>query len=79
MKKSNKLVNVWDVEYSELAETLSFRVVCDQEVGELLTAIARKDTLTKEQMALQLAELLERSIHLNLPRSHRFWNRNREN
>tara|TARA_R110002110_G_scaffold135296_5_gene319246 strand:+ start:1637 stop:1876 length:240 start_codon:yes stop_codon:yes gene_type:complete len=79
MKKSNKLVNVWDVEYSELAETLSFKVVCDQEVGELLTAIARKDTLTKEQMALQLAELLERSIHLNLPRSHRFWNRNREN
>ena len=78
MKKSNKLVNVWDVAHSELAETLSFRVVCDQEVGEILTAIARKDTMTKEEMALQLAELLERSIHLNRPRSHRFWNRDRE-
>jgi hypothetical protein len=70
---SNKLVSVWDVEHSELAETLSFKVVCDQEVGELLCAITRKDTMTKDEMALELATLLERSIHLNLPRSHRFW------
>tara|TARA_R110002012_G_scaffold314216_1_gene526677 strand:+ start:734 stop:967 length:234 start_codon:yes stop_codon:yes gene_type:complete len=75
---SKKLVNVWDVEHSELAETLSFKVVCDQEVGDLLLAIAHKDTMTKEEMALELAELLERAIHLNLPRSHRFWRRNRE-
>jgi len=75
---SNKLVSVWDVEHSELAETLSFKVVCDQEVGDLLCAITRKDTMTKEEMALELAVLLERAIHLNLPRSHRFWHRNRE-
>jgi hypothetical protein len=78
MKKSSKLVNVWDVEHNELAETLSFKVVCDQEVGDLLLAISRKDMMTKEEMALELASLLERSIHLNLPRSHRFWKRNRE-
>jgi len=70
---SNKLVSVWDVEHSELAETLSFKVVCDQEVGELLCAITRKDTMTKDEMALELANLLERSIYLNLPRTHRFW------
>ena len=70
---SNKLVNVWDVEHSELAETVSFKVVCDQEVGELLCAITRKDTMTKDEMAFGLAMLLERAIHLNLPRSHRFW------
>ena len=70
---SNKLVSVWDVEHSELAETLSFKVVCDQEVGELLCAITRKDTMTKDEMALELTNLLERSIHLNLPRTHRFW------
>jgi len=40
---SNKLVNVWDVEHNELAETLSFKVVCDQEVGDLLAAITRND------------------------------------
>ena len=77
--KSNRLVSVWDVEHNELAETISFKVVCDQEVGDLLIAIARKDSLTKEEMALELGSLLERSIHLNLPRSHRFWLRNREN
>ena len=70
---SKKLVSVWDVKHNELAETLSFKVVCDQEVGELLCAITRKDTMTKDEMALELATLLERSIHLSLPRSHRFW------
>jgi len=70
---SNKLINVWDVEHNELAETLSFKVVCDQEVGDLLLAIAYKDEMTKEEMALELANLLERSIHMNLPTSHRFW------
>ena len=75
---SNKLVNIWDVEHNELAETLSFKVVCDHEVGDLLLAIARKDHMTKEEMALELGNLLERSIHLNLPRSHRFWRRSRE-
>ena len=70
---NNKLVSVWDVEHNELAETLSFKVVCDQEVGELLCAITRKDTMTKDEMALELTNLLERSIHLNLPRTHRFW------
>ena len=74
----SKLVNVWDVEHNELAETLSFKVVCDQEVGDLLLAITYKDEMTKEEMALELGNLLERSIHLNLPRSHRFWNRNRQ-
>ena len=57
---SNKLVNVWDVEHNELAETVSFKVVCDQEVGELLCAITRKDTMTKDEMAFELANLLER-------------------
>ena len=69
----NKLVSVWDVEHNELAETLSFKVVCDEEVSELLCAITRKDTMTKDEMAFELANLLERAIHLNLPRSHRFW------
>ena len=69
----NKLVSAWDVEHNELAETLSFKVVCDEEVGELLCAITRKDTMTKDEMAFELANLLERAIHLNLPRSHRFW------
>ncbi len=78
MTKNNKLVNVWDVEHNELAETLSFKVVCDQEVADLLTAISRKDTMSKEEMALELANLLERAIHLNLPRSHRFWRQSRE-
>ena len=71
---SNKLVNVWDVEHSELAGTLSFKVVCDEEIGDLLVAISGKESLTSTEMALQVSALLERSIHLNLPRSHRFWN-----
>ena len=75
---SNKLNNVWDVEHNELAETLSFKVVCDQEVGDLLLAIAYKDEMTKEEMALELANLLERSIHMNLPRSHRFWKKKKK-
>ena len=74
----NKLLNVWDVEHNELAETLSFRVVCDQSVADLIGAIAHKDTMTKEEMALELASLLERSIYLNLPRSHRFWNKGKD-
>ena len=74
----SKLVNVWDVEHNELAETLSFKVVCDQEVGDLLLAIAYKDEMTKEEMALELANLLERSIYLNLPRSHRFWKKKKK-
>ena len=75
---SNKLINVWDVEHNELAETLSFKVVCDQEIGDLLTAIAYKDEMTKEEMALELANLLERSIYMNLPRSHRFWKKKKK-
>ena len=75
---SNKLINVWDVEHNELAETLSFKVVCDQEVGDLLLAIAYKDEMTKEEMALELANLLERSIHMNLPRTHRFWKKKKK-
>jgi len=75
---SNKLINVWDVEHNKLAETLSFKVVCDQEVGDLLLAIAYKDEMTKEEMALELANLLERSIHMNLPRSHRFWKKKKK-
>ena len=39
---SNKLINVWDVEHNELAETLSFKVVCDQEIGDLLMAVPTK-------------------------------------
>ena len=74
----SKLVNVWDVEHNELAETLSFKVVCDQEVGDLLLAIAYKDEMTKEEMALELANLLERSIHMNLPRTHRFWKKKKK-
>jgi hypothetical protein len=74
----SKLVNVWGVRHDEDAETLTFKVVCDQEVGDLLLAIAHKDTMTKREMGLELANLLERSIHLNLPRSHRFWHKNRE-
>ena len=75
---SNKLINVWDVEHNEHAETLSFKVVCDQEIGDLLMAIAYKDEMTKEEMALELANLLERSIHMNLPRSHRFWKKQKK-
>ena len=75
---SNKLINVWDVEHNELAETLSFKVVCDQEIGDLLMAIAYKDEMTKEEMALELANLLERSIYMNLPRSHRFWKKKKK-
>jgi hypothetical protein len=78
MMSKNKLLNVWDVDYNELAETLSFKVVCDQEVADLLCAITYKETMTKDEMALELASLLERSIHLNLPRSHRFWNKNKD-
>jgi hypothetical protein len=74
----SKLVNVWGVRHDEDAETLTFKVVCDQEVGDLLLAIAHKDTMTKREMGSELANLLERSIHLNLPRSHRFWHKNRE-
>ncbi len=78
MMSKNKLLNVWDVDYNELAETLSFKVVCDHEVADLLCAITYKETMTKDEMALELASLLERSIHLNLPRSHRFWNKNKD-
>ena len=74
----SKLINIWDVEHNELAETLTFKVVCDQEVGDLLLAIAYKDEMTKEEMALELANLLERSIHMNLPRSHRFWKKKKK-
>ena len=77
MSKS-KLVSVWDTEHNELAETLSFKVVCDQEVSALLCAITYRDTMTKDEMALELASLLERSIYLNLPRSHRFWNKGKD-
>lgn len=78
MMSKDKLVNVWDVEHNELAETLSFKVVCDQAVADLIGAIAYKDTMTKEEMAFELANLLERSIYLNLPRSHRFWNKGKD-
>ena len=78
MMSKNKLLNVWDVDYNELAETLSFKVVCDHEVADLLCSITYKETMTKDEMALELASLLERSIHLNLPRSHRFWNKNKD-
>tara|TARA_R100001510_G_scaffold29516_1_gene26182 strand:- start:1789 stop:2019 length:231 start_codon:yes stop_codon:yes gene_type:complete len=74
----SKFINVWEVRHDEDAETLTFQVVCDQEVGDLLLAISRKDTMTKNEMGLELSNLLERSIHLNLPRSHRFWRKNRE-
>ena len=40
---SNKIINVWDVEHNELAETLSFKVVCDQDIAGLICAIAYKD------------------------------------
>ena len=73
--KKQKLVNIWDPEYNELAETFSCKLVCDKEIGNLLCAIAYKESMSPDEMAIQLAELLERSIYLNLPRSHRFWKR----
>ena len=75
---SNKIINVWAVAHTELAETLSFKVVCDQDIAGLICAIAYKDEMTKEEIALELSNLLERSIYLNLPRSHRFWNKGKD-
>tara|TARA_R110000796_G_C14514078_1_gene430172 strand:- start:1166 stop:1393 length:228 start_codon:yes stop_codon:yes gene_type:complete len=68
----NELVNVWDAEYNTLSQALSFRVTCSPEVLKLVGEITRRDDLTPEEIALELGVLLERSIHLNLPRTHRF-------
>lgn len=70
-----RIVSVWDAEHNELSETISFKVTCDQEVLDLVKAITYKDDLTLDQAVFELGSLLERSIHLNLPRSHRFWNK----
>tara|TARA_R100001510_G_C7452804_1_gene76883 strand:- start:194 stop:430 length:237 start_codon:yes stop_codon:yes gene_type:complete len=72
---SRKMINVWDAEHNELSETISFKVTCDQEVIDLIKAITYRDNLTIDEAAFELGSLLERAIHLNLPRSHRFWNR----
>ena len=69
----SRLVRVTGVYRNELSETLTFRVDCDQKVEELLLAIARKEEMTKEEMALEVASLLERSIHLNMPGHHSFY------
>ena len=68
----SKLVSVWDTEYNVLSKSLSFKVTCSPEVLELVGEITRRDDLTPEEIALELGVLLERSIHLNLPRTHRF-------
>ena len=78
MASKKKIVNVWDADHNELAETISFKAVCDQEVVDIVKAITYKDDLTIDQVAYELGKLLERSIHLNLPRSHRFWNKDRD-
>lgn len=76
MNKKKKLISVWDANHNKLAETISFKLVCDDELIDIVKAITLKDDLTTEQVALELGQLLERSIHLNLPRSHRFWRKN---
>jgi len=74
---SGRIVSVWDVEHNELSETISFKVTCDQEVVDLMKAITYNEDLSLNDVAFELGKLLERSIHMNLPRSHRFWSKNK--
>ena len=75
MKKRGRLFSAWDVEYNGLSKTFSLKLVCDDEVLSVVEAIAGREErqMTEQELADQLVELLERSIHANLPRSHRFW------
>jgi len=78
MSKKRKIINVWDAEHSKLSKTVSFKVVCDQEIIDLVKAITYKDELTIDQVAAELGSLLEGAIHMNLPRSHRFWKKGKD-
>ena len=68
MTQKNKMnfVSVWDPEYNPRSKTLKVTLVLDEEGIHLLQSAQGSATDSPEVLALAVAELLERSIHLNI-------------
>jgi hypothetical protein len=65
---TKRLVEGYDVEYNRLSKTLKMTLLLDEEAIRLVCQTSATPTATPEDVADQALELLERSIHLNLPR-----------
>jgi len=68
MTSKKRLVEGFDAEYSPLAKTLKMNLVLDEEAIRLVLQTNPEEITTVEGIRDQVLELLERSIHINLPR-----------
>jgi len=65
---TKSLVEGYDVEYNRRSKSLKMTLLLDEESIRLVLQTGTTPLTTKEEVAGQVLELLERSIHLNLPR-----------
>ena len=68
MTHKNKInfVSAWDPEYNPRSKTLKVTLVLDEEGIHLLQAAGALESDSPEVLARTMAELLERSIYLNI-------------
>ncbi len=64
----NSLVEIGDVRYSNLTNTLTFTVACGPETLRLVEDIAHRDDMTPEETAAEIKNLLSTAIYLNYHR-----------
>ena len=64
----NKILEAYDVEYNSLSKTLKMTLVLDEAAIKEVLNTSLEVIDTPEKVSQQVLELLERSIHLNLPR-----------
>ena len=70
-KDKKRLVESFDVEYNALSKALKMNLVLDEAAIRLVIQTTAKDLKSPEEVQAQVIELLERSIHLNLPHVRR--------
>jgi hypothetical protein len=68
MKNDKRLVEAFDMEYNSLSKTMKMNLLLDEEAIRLIIQTSAKPLNSPNDIRNQVVELLERSIHLNLPR-----------
>ena len=66
-KNKKRLLESFDVEYYTLSKILKMNLVLDEAAIRLVLQTTPEELRSPEQLQAQVVELLERSIHLNLP------------
>ena len=65
---TNQKIDIGDVEYSKLSQTLRFTVVANFPVIETIEDISGRKDMSPKEVAEEMGKLLERAIHIHYSR-----------